>query len=883
MAQPSFDSILNAVMQAESGGRRYDDRGNLLTSPKGAQGEMQVMPRTAKDPGFGVEPAKSSSPDELARVGRDYLKTMLDRYGSLDKALVAYNWGPKNADAWIAKGADPAKLPDETKKYVSRVQSTLSAQPRSTAQAQPTPEAAPAAAPARGAPAAAPVRVSEARPADLGASYQAALALSFLADEDEKESGRREYDERQPSAASQWLARETRKVSPESLALPFRSPFAEPEPVKAADGGFIAVGYEDGGEVDAVASKSTEQPSRPEPFRIPPGQTEARLREFNRLDPATRSLITRDDPRVEFALTPAPASVSAPYTLSTMPGARALYDQTLAGTTTGGYVHPALKMQSRSGKEVAPQDVVFLRPGRDQAQELQSRAHEAEHLLAKRGLGDATAINDKFDELMKDSRARRSFVEGAVGMQPYLEKTYGTKSTYFMPEMLAFQDKRGRGANLLYEQFAELAAIEQATGKDLTKDPELRKTIFKDKKVREVYNSMTGLRQTRLDARDLAPYTPISEKPEGMMEFIRSKLGFAEGGEVDKATARGMLESLKSGEGAQAFLRGLTMLPQNIVGAPVDVVTMALRPFGYSVEKPVGGSDWLKEKSRQAGVAFAEPTDANARALYTAGDIASNLINPAGATRAAVRGVKEVGEQAGQAAKMLRELKPPSGPDLAPAGVPAEALRKAPEKSLEELVSAPMKVEGSNRDFWRLEEAARAEVREGKPVTAIPKERMMQFTQPVMPVGKDMQWVRLTDPRATILEGGAMNHSIGEYSKNRDYGLGGLPAFLKGNAEVYSLRDRNGFPVVTMEVEKYKNGERRIHQIKGPSNSDPSFYRREIFEFMDNPDLKVVYANSDTYRTNRTGKDLADEVGIFWNSEFQDWKQGMLDRARQTD
>lgn len=802
MAQPSFDSILNAVMLAESGGRRYDDRGNLLTSPKGAQGEMQVMPRTARDPGFGVEPAKSSSPDELARVGRDYLRTMLDRYGSLDKALVAYNWGPKNADAWIAKGADPAKLPDETKKYVSRVQSTLSAQPRTTAQASATPEAAPAVAPARGAPArgapaAAPVaatKVSEARPADLGASYQAALALSFLADEDEKESGRREYDERQPSAASQWLARETRKVTPESLAMPFRSPFAEPEPVKAADGGFIAVGYnqggeaktgewkdgpppelppergikdlqeelaklglpglpqpvkpptmmdklrrgaytalhtwqdmpktlvardielglflankynlmppelqqwmneererrqflreqrmrgyEDGGEVEAVASKSTEPPSRPEPFRVPPGQMEARLREFNRLDPATQSLIARDDPRVQFALTPAPASVSAPYTLSTMPGARALYDQTLAGTTTGGYVHPALRMQDRSSlKQIPTQDVVFLRPGRDQSQELQSRAHEAEHLLAKRGLGDATAINDKFDELIKDSKARRSFVERAVSVQPYLEKTYGTKSTYFTPEMLAFQDKRGRGANLLYEQFAELAAIEQATGKDLTKDPELRKTIFKDKKVREVYNSLTGLRQTRLDARDLAPYTPIPEKPEGMMEFIRGKLGFKEGGEAKSEDAPSpeeleraskpafgivpssgkgrkqsrVSEALQSGEAQLAAAKGLTMLPQNIVGAPVDIATLVARPFGYNVEKPVMGSDWLKEKTRAAGLAFQEPEDPTLRAFFQAGDISSNLINPAGATRTAVRGV----EKTGQAAKALAEF-----------------------------------------------------------------------------------------------------------------------------------------------------------------------------------------------------------------------------------
>lgn len=313
-----------------------------------------------------------------------------------------------------------------------------------------------------------------------------------------------------------------------------------------AQGGDIAVGYNEGGEVDAVEAKSTEQPSRPEPFQIPAGQIEARLREFNRLDPATQSLITRNDPRVQFALTPAPASVSAPYTLSTMPGARALYDQTLAGTTTGGYVHPALRMQDRSSlKQVPTQDVVFLRPGREKAEEVQSRAHEAEHLLAKRGLGDATAINDKFDELMKDSKARRAFVEGAVKVQPYLEKTYGTKSTYFMPEMLAFQDKRGRGANLLYEQFAELAAIEQATGKDLTKDPELRKTIFKDKKVREVYNSLTGLRQTRLDARDLAPYTPIPEKPEGVMEFIRGKLGFKDGGEVSDDSAKSRLEAMK--------------------------------------------------------------------------------------------------------------------------------------------------------------------------------------------------------------------------------------------------------------------------------------------------------------------------------------------------
>ena len=896
MAQDSFDAIVNAVMLAESGGRRFDKQGNLLTSSKGAQGEMQVMPGTAKSPGYGVAPAQDKSPEELARVGRDYLKSMLDKYGELDKALAAYNWGPGNTDKWIAAGADPKKLPSETRSYIDKIKSTLGGE--RVADRSSKPAASPAPAPAqrpptaRGGPLAFPVQ----RTADLGTSYQAALALSFLADEAEREDERREYDERGPSVAQQWLASSSRKVSPEMLAMPYSSPFgSEPEPVRAAQGGFIAVGYDtppayaEGGEVEPVELKQAAQGPRTTEFRVPPGQTEARLREFNRLDPGTQEMITRSDPRSQFALRPAPASVSAPYTLSTIPGVRALYDETLAlgDRETGGYANPVLKMTKRAtGKEFPTSDVVFLQPGRAAAQDLQTRAHEAEHLLAKRGLGDALAINAKFDELMGNSKARRQFVEAAVKMQPYLEKTYGTQSSYFTPEMFAFQERKGKGLVLLYEQFAELAAIEQATGKDLTKDPELRKTIFKDKKVREVYNSMTGLRQTRLDARDLSPYTPIPEKEPSMMEFIRGRLGFAEGGEAKsedkpeaRASARGMLESLKSGEGAQAFLRGLTMLPQNIAGAPVDVATLVMRPFGYNVEKPVGGSEWLKEKSRQAGVAFQEPTDANARALYTAGDIASNLINPAGATRAAVRGVKEVGEQAGQAAKMLRDLKPPSGPDLAPAGVPAEMAKAPDRKSLEELVSAPMLAEGSKRDFLRLEQAARQQVIAGEPVTAIPKARLMEFTEPVMDVGRGMKWYKLNDPRAAILEGGAMNHSIGQYAEDRGYVVGGLPAFLSGRAEVYSLRGEDGVPRVTLSIEKFQNGDRFIRDVRGPSNSNPAAFRMAVLKFMDDPKNRVIGSEYLTYNQNQMGQKVP-PVNIDWKQDLDDWRLGILDYRR---
>ena len=109
------------IMQKESGGRRYDKQGNLLTSSKGALGEMQVMPATAKDPGFGIKPAKNNSPDELRRVGDEYAEILLNRYRDPKLAMIAYNMGPGATDKWLAAGADPRKLPKETQGYIRGV------------------------------------------------------------------------------------------------------------------------------------------------------------------------------------------------------------------------------------------------------------------------------------------------------------------------------------------------------------------------------------------------------------------------------------------------------------------------------------------------------------------------------------------------------------------------------------------------------------------------------------------------------------------------------------------------------------------------------------------------------------------------------------------
>lgn len=124
-----FDRLVDITMQTESAGRRYGPDGKtLLTSPKGAKGEMQVMDGTKTDPGFGVRPARDNSPEELARVGRDYLGAMLKRYDANPAlAWAAYNAGPGALDKALAEAKKEGnlagwlnKLPSETQQYVAK-------------------------------------------------------------------------------------------------------------------------------------------------------------------------------------------------------------------------------------------------------------------------------------------------------------------------------------------------------------------------------------------------------------------------------------------------------------------------------------------------------------------------------------------------------------------------------------------------------------------------------------------------------------------------------------------------------------------------------------------------------------------------------------------
>ena len=99
--------LVNSVIKAESGFNAH------AVSPKGAQGLMQLMPRTAST--LGVPNA--FDPQANVEGGTKYLRELLERYNfDLVKALAAYNAGPQRVEQF--NGVPPYY---ETRAYVARI------------------------------------------------------------------------------------------------------------------------------------------------------------------------------------------------------------------------------------------------------------------------------------------------------------------------------------------------------------------------------------------------------------------------------------------------------------------------------------------------------------------------------------------------------------------------------------------------------------------------------------------------------------------------------------------------------------------------------------------------------------------------------------------
>lgn len=137
-AAPNRPSIADAMMPylvaQESGGDP-----NAL-SPKGAAGKFQIMPDTARDPGFGVPPLqnwdgidpRTAPQQEQERFAGDYLGAMINQNGGDPmKGAAAYNSGPGRLAQAVQAGGDQwlSHMPQETQNYVPKVAGPVAGQP----------------------------------------------------------------------------------------------------------------------------------------------------------------------------------------------------------------------------------------------------------------------------------------------------------------------------------------------------------------------------------------------------------------------------------------------------------------------------------------------------------------------------------------------------------------------------------------------------------------------------------------------------------------------------------------------------------------------------------------------------------------------------------
>ncbi len=123
------DCLILAIVKSESNFK------SDVESHKGAVGLMQLMENTALEIAPETEEIKEENVRQNLldseiniKLGTMYLKTLIDKYNSVELALTAYNAGTGNVDKWIEQGiiqkdgSNIEMVPfKETNKYVRSI------------------------------------------------------------------------------------------------------------------------------------------------------------------------------------------------------------------------------------------------------------------------------------------------------------------------------------------------------------------------------------------------------------------------------------------------------------------------------------------------------------------------------------------------------------------------------------------------------------------------------------------------------------------------------------------------------------------------------------------------------------------------------------------
>jgi hypothetical protein len=1010
MAQDIFEQLHAAVKQAESQGKRFDEKGNLLTSPKGAQGEMQVMPKTARDPGFGVAPAQNKSPDELARVGKDYLKAMVDKYGDTQKALIAYNWGPKNTDDWLAKGADPKILPAETKSYVGKISKALGGDKVAPlAGSEPT-ESEKTMTKALGSGMSAQNMVK-----DAGPGYKAAMAMMFLAD-----------DKPETSEDDIWKEAETPVEEPDatpnalaSLDLGYQSPFPAAQPVQPqrfAEGGMpfaptIGVKgtareelekikadydaynakvdaynkqgtdygnsfYKDNGQMILAQKNGNPRSNRVNPYIYYTANDKGELSAAYKPTQDLSKAVYTAAPDAAGYFMVRTADIAAPGAAPTAPSvtpeqmqAKADFAKADAKTrqtavnvafdpaayglsmnklfSHGGAVHRADGSPEygeiptggiTDDTRTAMATPITARGALNALKEVgmdvgRGAVSNAESLVR----GAVSQVPGVFGDLESLGRKGINFSFGPGGVKVD-EKTYAPTSEEIRaatPRMTAARPESS-GMESLGEVMAPGMAKAAAP---------VAKSVGKEA-ARQVLRGMEG--EGPLSA--ISPPIMYAVKPRGGTFASSGSIANEPLSDFDRLLDNYLDRSLKEtpdtshdavrdfidkkarkyftteyGTGGDSIRTAMRTGDMPLAGADVQrfppyLLHAATNPEvpghemakldleriydkGTNMDAKVLGlhnssdgdarsrfqafMDAQKEKDRQLMSAEGVPNE------YQNPEIRGYSLSELEAYPSSTRSLKRLMEAgvegklpegvkgAMQREQPIYDINEPYMAMFSPKNV-AENIAVIPANKLKNMSFADAMIEGSKQmNVYRNYDAAVAKAERGG---TIPKPVLEMFTKPFLKGGTG-EWLQITDPRATALEGKLMNHSVGGYKDGDRYGVeytglpyGGKKAFDEGLVKVYSLRDDKGMPTVTLEMAKSDAGKGdkwNITQIRSRFNSEPAADQwDDIFKFIEKGEKHVGQIKQNSYNKNAAGEAVPGSA-VNWGSAYRDWKDGI--------